>query len=198
MLDVGTVFGLQKSSLLWSRTRQTSRSRRGCRRNQIGGVNVRVSRYRGCQQMTATRRSHYSISPRRRSSRAQSGGSAHVGVAGKVEAQTMIRRSSHAYAPAAAYGLRRPIVTRQPKGAAREEIGAVEGAIDGKRLTEPARPATEIPRALHPSTAAHEREPFGRLEGANEHPRTDSFGLARKIKTERSAVNLVDVGAGRR
>jgi len=198
MLDVGTVFGLQKSSLLWSHARQTSRSRRGCRRNQIGGVNVRVSRYRGCQQMTATRRSHYSISPRQRSSRAQSGWPAHVGVAAQVESQAMIRGSSYAYPPAAANALGSPAITGQPKEAAQEEIGAIERSIDGKRATEPAGATTKIARALNGSAALHEREPLRRLEGANEHSCTPSFALARKIKAERRAVDLIDVDAMRR
>ena len=148
--------------------------------------------------MTATRRSHYSITPRRRSSRAQSDRSAHVGVAGEVESQAMIRRSSYAYAPAAAYALRSPVVAGQPKEAAREEVGAVEGSIDGKCATEAARAATKIARGFHGSAALHEREPLRRLEGANEHSRAPSFALARKIKAERRTVDLIDVGAMRR
>ena len=104
----------------------------------------------------------------------------------------MVRRSSDAYAPAAAYDLRSPIVPAQPKGAAQEEVGAVEGSIDGERATEPAGAATKIARAIHASAALHQRKPFRRLEGTNEHSRAPSFAFARKIEAERRAVDLIE------
>src|SRR5579863_3384308 len=148
--------------------------------------------------MTATRRSHYSISPQRRSSRAQASGSAHVGASSQVESQATVRRSGYPDAWAATHARLCPIVARQPKEGVREEIGAVEGSIDGERTTEAAGAAAKIARSLDASPARHDRESVDRFQGTHEHARSFSLALARKIEAERRAVNLIDVGAMRR
>lgn len=148
--------------------------------------------------MTATRRSHYSISTSRRSSRAQAGRSAHVRAARRVESQPMIRGSSYAYSPAPPNAAGSPFVTSQPQEPPREEIRAIERSVDSKRPTEPAGTPAEIEGPLHFSSPGHEREPFDGLEGAHQYARSFSSRFARQIEAKRRAINLIHIRVMRR
>lgn len=64
----------------------------------------------------------------------------------------------------------------------REDVDAIERAIDGKRTAEASRTATKIASELGLAPFTHQRDTFDGLEGADENAGSFTVAFARQIK----------------
>jgi hypothetical protein len=80
----------------------------------------------------------------------------------------------------------------------REDVDAIERAIDGKRAAEATWTATKIASELGLAPFLHQRDAFDGLQRAYENAGSFTVALARQIEAVGCAVNLIDVGAMRR
>lgn len=113
---VGPMFGLQDAiSLIELRTSGFDQRGRGCRRNQIGDVSVRMSNDVAAVDKRPRRDdSHYSTGARPGSSRAQPSRSANKRAPGRVESQPPLRGFRETDAATESYARRHAIRASQP------------------------------------------------------------------------------------
>src|ERR1700693_3459926 len=74
---------------------------------------------------------------------------------------------------------------------------AVLGVGYPQRLANPAGAGAKQPHVGKAAPAPHDREPYGRLDGPDQHRAGRTFGLADEIHAPVDAVGAVDIGVAR-